>query len=64
MESSFLGINTVNFITSFLLALAVFLFMFLMGALTRRPGVTSSLRASGTRYVKAFGTFRSNATSA
>jgi NADH-quinone oxidoreductase subunit H len=33
MESSFLGINTVNFITSFLLATAVFLFMFMMGAL-------------------------------
>ena len=32
MESSFLGINTVNFITSFLLATAIFLFMFMMGA--------------------------------
>jgi len=32
MESSFLGINTVYFITSFLLAGGIFLFMFMMGA--------------------------------
>ena len=32
MESSFLGINIVTFVTNFLLATAVFLFMFMMGA--------------------------------
>ena len=32
MESTFLGINTVNFITDALLAFSIFMFMFLMGA--------------------------------